>query len=342
MAFKKAAGSTSTVVKIINTDTLGSREKIKKGKFFFVPLFSVNSDAPGLTLPVVSDGLYPWYKYQFRTKGDDNKPKSNQVRWIDSKLVAGVDDAKVNDPGLTLGLSEKERKNIPGFGVPGLGFPDSKAYQVTVHVPVLWDVQPNSDDDGNIDPNSGEFAMLELNETRFNALVEAMKKAIKPTVMYSANGKDTKYKNVGYGYAYLFDKDTSRGFDTYKIEKTDLTTAEEMWKDNLEKAVSAFDEYKKSAFKYGRFYEHIIEDCANGKVDFEVAQYQVVAEIAKRLLNAWGITYEDTVDGILEAFEESVPTFSLSPGVGISAAIKERTRVNMDELEMEEDEEKYM
>ncbi|RTK99343.1 MAG: hypothetical protein EKK57_09720 [Proteobacteria bacterium] len=347
--FKKPSVST-TIIPLITLDNLGSDKKTPKGVFNFIPLFRATKDGPGLSLEEIQEGIFGWYLYQVRTKGDEpGKIKSNRVSWIDSGLRAGEDGGVLNDPGVTLGLSatdkygnviaNKDRKNIMGFGVPGLGFQDPLSYRATVRIPVLWDVQPNKDSEGNIDPASGVLALLELKANQLRDLVDEMKKVAKPGVTYEADGMSNpeKYPYQGYGYAYNLNKDKSRGMDTYQWSKTDLTTSKVMWESRLIEAEKLFSDYKANAFKMGRPYEDVVQECMNGQIPFEEAERIVVATIAKKLLDSWGVSYGDTTDDILATFEEVTPNFSYHAGAGISqAAVGKVQRVEIPEDEESE------
>lgn len=346
--FKKPSVST-TIIPLITLDNLGADKKTPKGTFNFVPLFRVTKDGPGLSLEEIQEGIFGWYLYQVRTKGEEvGKIKSNRVSWIDTGLRAGSEGGVLNDPGVTLGLSSedkygntianKDRKNIMGFGVPGLGFQDPLSYRATVRVPILWDVQPNKDSEGNIDPASGVLALLELKANQLRDLVDEMKKVVKPQVTYEAdNTKPEKYPYQGYGYAYNLNKDSSRGMDTYQWSKTDLTTSKAMWESRIADAQKLFSDYKANAFKMGRPYEDVIQECMSGQIPFAEAERIVVAIIAKKLLDSWGVSYGDTTEDILAVFEEVTPNFSYHAGAGISkVASGQVQRVEIPEDDEEE------
>ena len=348
--FKKAAVST-TIIPLITLDNLGSDKVTKKGEFKFIPLFRVTKDGPGLPLEEIQDGIFGWYLYQVRVKGDEpGKIKSNRVSWIDSGLRAGEDGGVLNDPGVTLGLSatdkfgntivNKERKNIMGFGVSGLEFQDPLSYRATVRVPVIWDVQANKDGEGNIDPSSGILALLELKANQLRDLVEEMKKVTKPAVTYEADGseKPEKYPYQGYGYAYVINKDSTRKMETYKWSKTDQTVSKHMWESRIVEAEKLFADYKVNAYKMGRPYEDVVQECMSGQIPFEEAERIVVAMIAKKLLDSWGVSYGDTTDDILGTFDEVAPNFSYHAGAGISkAAMGKVQRVEIPEGETEDE-----
>lgn len=350
--FKKPSVKTVNIP-VINLDNFGTDKPVKKAVFRFVPLFRITKDGPGLSLEDIQDGIYGWFKYQVRTKGDEpGKIKTIQVSWMNTLLVAGKDDATLSDPGLTLGLAtidrngntvpNKNRKLIMGMGVPGLGFQDPNAYKATVRIPVIWDVEPNDDVDGNINPESGRLALLELKENQLNDLVAEMAKVTKPGVNYEyyvgKESKQEKYPYVGYGYAYTLDKNTERGMKTYQWSKTDMLTSKAMWESRLEEAVKLFEGYKTNAYEVGRPYESVIQECNDGLIPFEQAERIVVATIAKKLLDAWGVPYGDTTEDILEVFNEVVPNFSYNEGAGISQVGGEVKRVEIpDEDDSSED-----
>lgn len=334
--FKKPSQH-NAALRTVTLDNLGNAEKTKKGKVTFVPMFRVTEDGPGLSLSDIQDGIYGWFVYQFRTKGDEpGKPKTHKIVWMDSLLRAGEDDATINDPGVTLGLNlnQDARKSILGFGVTGLNFPDPNAYRKTVRVPVLWNVEPNDDGEGNISAKSGELVLLELKVNQLNQIVAEMKKVSKPKVTYEyvvgGESKNEPYKYQGYGYAYLLDKDTSRKMKTYEFSKLDMTVQESHWRNNIDAAVKAFTDYKTNAYKVGRFYGDVVERCMNGEIPFDIAEREVVAMIAQRLLDAWGISYGDTVEDIIATFNSVLHIYSYQQGAGITDAAKNPVRVSAD------------
>ena len=334
--FQKPSVQT-TVIPTINLINLGSDKKVRKGSFNFVPLFHVTKEGPegveSLSLEQIQEGIFGWFNYQLRTKGEEpGKITTKKVYWMDTKLRAGKENATLSDPGMTLGLGDfdkngntipnKQRKNIQGFGVPGLNFQDPDAYKATVRVPVIWNVTANNDVEGNVDASSGQLALLELKENQFKELVEVMNLVTKPGVTYEyyagKEAKTDKYPYNGYGYAYNINKDADRGMETYKWTKTDMTVKKSMWEEALPKAVKLFKDYVDNAFKVGRPYEDVIQECMDGKIPFEEAEKIVVAIIAKKLLDAWGVSYGDTTDDILATFHEVLPNFSYHAGAGIS------------------------
>lgn len=342
----KATTTVKQPLKVINTDTLGAKEKVKKGSINFIPLFTTTKDGPGLTADyLLENGLYTWFKYSCRLPGDSpGKDKTASTTWIDTQLRAGTRNGTLNDPGVTLGLDSDTRKFIPGFGVKGLGFQDPKSMTTTIRVPIILGVTQNEDDDENCDPTSGELALFEMNASQFKKLVEAMKVYNKANVTYQSGkgdaAKPERYPYKGYGFVYNLNKDTSRGFDTYQWTKTDIVVSKSQWESKLEEAQKAFAEYKEGAEKYGRYYSHIIDDCVNGRIDFATAEKMVVAEIAAKVLSTIGITFEDSVDGILEAFDVNLPLISLVQGAGISQAGTNPQRVTMGDEEEPEPEKK--
>lgn len=323
--FKKPSAS-AAAIPVVNLETLGSDKTVKKAQFNFVPLFSVVRDGVGINIDSVIEHIIPWFRYQFRKKDTENvgKVKTVNVYWIDSMLRAGEDGATLNDPGVTLGLNlpGKQRKNIMGFGVPSLGFPDKISHREIVRVPVIWDVVANNDTEGNVDQTSGTLVLLELKKNQLDGLVAEMKKVTKPGVNYSyvsaGQEKQEKYAYKGIGYAYNLNKDSGRGFDTYQWSKTDMTVSASHWQNHLDAATKAFESAYDSAMKAGYFYGDIIKQCENGEIEFAEAEKIVVAMIAQKLLEAWGESFGDAVDDILTVFNEVASAFSYAQGAGIS------------------------
>jgi len=80
----------------------------------------------------------------------------------------------------------------------------------------------------------------------------------------------------------------------------------------------------------------------NGQIPFAEAERIVVAIIAKKLLDSWGVSYGDTTDDILTVFEEVTPNFSYHAGAGISqAAVGKVQRVEIPEEETEGDDQPF-
>lgn len=345
MAFKKPAVQTASSLRVVTLDNLGNAEKTKVGSVNFIPLFRVTKgdEHPGLSIDQIRDGIYPWFSYQIRKKGEEaGKVATVRVSWMDSQLRRGQDDASVDDPGVTLGLDlpAAQRKPIMGFGVPGLNFQDPNAYRKTVRVPVLWDVQPNQDREANADPKTGELVMLELKANQLENLVAQMVKVTKPGVKYTyivgREEQNERYDYEGFGYVFNINKDTKRKMDTYEWSKTDMTTSEAHWRNQLAAAEKAFADYQANSIKVGRFYQDIITRCEEGELDFADAERMVVAAIAQRLLDAWGEPYGDTTDGILEAFDAVSANYSYVLGGGISQATTKVTKVDVDFAESED------
>lgn len=342
--FKKPSASASAAaIPVINLETLGSDKTVKKAKINFVPLFSVVRDGDGINIDTVTGHIIPWFRYQFRKKNTEHvgKVKTVTVYWIDSMLRAGQDGATLNDPGVTLGLNlpGKQRKNIMGFSVPSLGFPDKNAHREIVRVPVIWDVVANNDVEGNVDKESGTLVLLELKKNQLDGLLVEMKKVTKPLVTYSyiknGNEERDKYTYKGIGYAYHLDKDSSRGFDTYKWSKSDMVVAESHWRGHLETGIKAFKNSYDAAMKAGYFYGDIIKQCENGEIDFPEAEKIVVAMIAQKLLEAWAEPFGDTVEDVLETFRKVAPNFSYAQGAGISKVATGLTALDLSDDDSE-------
>lgn len=310
-------------VKVVNLKTLGEKKTVKKANVLIVPLFGAIGKGDFLQHTDMPDYRFEFFQYQFLVKGEDGKPVTKKVRWVNSFLKAGKDDGVLNDPGITLGLDlpPEMRSFIPGFGVQGQTFADPSSLALVYRLPILWGVQKNKS--GNITDGSGELALLEVNEAQFNNIVRIMKGYDKAKILYEwYEGEDEladpKYNYEGIGCAIELTKDTSLGTGTYAWKLSPATVRKSHWESHIASAKEALENYKKTVFQYSLYYKKFIDEYLEGKLDAATAEQQVVASIAQKLLEAWGETFEETTVGVLEAFAAVAPKYALTKGAGIS------------------------
>lgn len=357
MAFKKAYKTIEKVLPVVNMETLTTAlstklTKVARGKLKFIPLFTTEKSGIGLSRDEVATGLYSWFDYQCILPGED-KPRTIHTSWIDTGLRAGENDATLTDPGVMLDmqLPANQRINIPGFGVPGRTWADNKASQTTIRFPALINFALNAGDDvvkwddtksveANAANGAGEVVLIDVNEAKFKAILAQMDGIAKKTYNYEGDAGTEKITYAGFGYAYVIelDKDTSRGMGTYEFKRTEHTVHPSNIKGTLEVAAELFAKYKENAVRYGRPYQHYIDDCEAGKLEFEVAERLVFASIAEKLLSAWGVPTEDETESIIETFMSVYQGYRLGQTSNSEAAVISRTRLNLDEEETEGEE----
>lgn len=316
--FKKSLAKTpQTTTQVYNFDTLSAKPKsktvsaVKQGVFNFIPLFHVLKDGEGLSENDIREGVFEWFKYQCRLKGDEaGKPvKYVTIKWINSNLQAGVDGGRLSDPGymLDLHLPAKQKKFIPGFGVPGGTFEDTTLYN-NVRIPALVNFELNKAK--NVVPGTGEVVLIEMNEKKLNAIIQVMKDIENPSYYYKddsgAKAEEFDYEGFGYGYVISLDKDTTRDEMSkyYIFKRKDNTVHPDHIRENLETAARIFEEYKDSEIKYGAPYKKYIDAAIEGELEETVAEELVIATIAETFLKNVGETYIEDPKKVIETFNQ--------------------------------------
>lgn len=359
---KKDSGSGWKVVEMQN---LGYEEKQKTGVVNFVPLAGIDAvsalkvrPAKNDILPVTFEELengdfhtmFTFFRYEgmWLKPEDSTKREKRVVRWVDTGVKKGEDGSEIGDPGYALGLDlpAKNRMNTPCFdGAQNIGkpmqFPDSDAHVVLWRIPVLWNVelQPN----GDVVDGSGTPAMLELKESQYQELAAlyaklTKKKTVHTTEATTADGDDVEVSQafLGTGYVIQIDKDTTKREadrkspgDFYRWSKLDGVALNSHIMPFFNEARERAKSYHEYVMENFRFYQHLIDEWGEGKLDAEVAEMYVMAEIQQRLLERWGETYENSPEGINAAFNEVVPKYSVAKGSGFTSSILSTSTIDV-------------
>jgi len=225
--------------KVVDLQNLGYEEKQTTGIVNFVPLAGIDAvsalkvrpakdDILPITFEELENGdehtMFTFFRYEgmWLKPEDSTKREKRVVRWVDTGVKKGEDGSEIGDPGYALGLDlpAKNRMNTPCFdGAESIGkpmqFPDSSAHVVLWRIPVLWDVELQSN--GDVVDGSGTPAMLELKESQYQELAAlyaklSKKKTVHTTDATSPDADDVEVSQtfLGTGYVIQIDKDTTR------------------------------------------------------------------------------------------------------------------------------------
>lgn len=322
-------------VPVIDLNRLGGKKSTKKGQLMFVPLVDMTTQTVGKT-PLTS-ASFKFFNYLFMKPNpeDATKVKFQSVRWIDTGLRISDNDP-YNDPGVDLGLALKqdERCNIPGFGVPSGGYPDSDSVRYHIRIPVLIITEGDLNVKGCVTPGAGQFAMLDLKQNQWKDIVELfapLTAASEVSYRREVNGTTERafYDYPGYGYVVKLDKDSSRKMDTYMWTRLDSTIRKEDVESRLPDAEKELHAYIDNVMKYNGYTQVYVDELNAGKIDYKTACTKIVFKIQHELLKAWGVDFEDTVEGVMRRFAEVLPTYSLKKGSGLTSNIVETKRLTL-------------
>lgn len=329
---------------IIDLQRLGTKKNVDKGQILFVPLCDVRDpDSYMVGSFALTNAMFKFANYTWWTGTDDNKVQKHFVRWVETGLRTADGDA-LNDPAVELGLTlpTSERTGAPGFdGAETSTFADSDAIRTNVHLPILLISDMDLNSNGCVKPGAGSFAFLELKSNQFNDLVKifsGVNDANPDEAISYRDGKERKFYDWnGIGRIVKLDKDKARGMKTYEWtlqEGSMLDTDIEKW---LVVAVKELDEYVAYVRKTYAYWQPLAVKIGNGEISPEDGARKIFALIAHKLLQGWGVPFEDTVDGIIETFNEVKTRYSVAKGAALGQMGTGRKSIVLDVQALDKD-----
>ena len=273
---------------------------------------------------------------------DDGKVNFVNAKWVDSGLDVSAGD-NVNDPGRDLGLMLKKKKNTLMFKTTMKStFAPGHTYEKYVYLPVIWDLNQNDMDywtagevqSGKVTLPAAQVYLLELPYRNYLELKELVEKNERKRSTWAWGEEEAEAHTFtgssGFPVVMRLDKNTERGFGTYKWEVAGEPNQYEVM-DNLAEAYDMMVEAKENIAKFQAPWQQYADMMFAGELSETEANDKVVATIAMMVLTHFGYDLDpDTqTKEILEIWEKELPRLSYSPGVDAGNAILESADGNL-------------
>ena len=355
---KKGQASSSadfTSIPFVNLKSLGLMDKPYKAyKAFavinFIPLVHLGVDDDGNTTLMANDvnvkySEHKFTKYSFITPVTDGKPgetKYNVVSWADCGLRKEDGDT-YDDPGVTLGLhkAQDDRSNTPGLhGAPDGEYPTIEPYFTEVQIPVLWDVKLENDE---VKEDTGTLQWLTLNPSQYRKLQAALETAAEQNRLYTkrANkGKEVDVSDALYLVEFTNDPKAKALAERKLLKGTVPVDMYDTLAEAIETSNKEYPQLVERLEKSVKWYQPILDQLEAGEIEYDEAQTQVIASIARKLMVAWSEIADGanmTDEEIIAAFDAVSTKYSQSKNANLAAAVIDRKRFNVDDDGNEED-----
>lgn len=306
-------------VPVITMTNLGTSKKVDKGEITFFPLVDfTNFDSPMVNETPLMNAFYTFFEYRMWFTATDASGKetfsTKQTRWVDTELRLPNDPYQ--DPGCALGLDLKneERTADPKNGVFSFeGTGNFNALSNVIRVPILLLATSDFNTKRGIITGKGELALLELKISQWQKITELYKGMSDADEMsYRTETDKMSYDWHGFSNALTLSKDSSKRPNSYSYARTNDTIHPDYFFSLLPKAEVALKDYIAYIEKTNIPYAHLLQTIAPDNSNYNDVAKEVYASVAKMLLTTWAEPFENSTDGIIEAFDSLVAKYTVS------------------------------